>query len=202
MLCASLILSAFLALPPPPSRILLPAFPFPPSSLPAFSFPPSPSRLLLFPPSLFPPFFLPAFSPYRLLLFPPSPLPAFSFPPSPSSPNIRMHVATHHSSARVSSRERAQKCYRFPVFTSAFAPLFAPFPSSNRGPDTTPNPRLPHLRLKISVSSIDRCPPFRAKRKDKGGFNLRVKNLAHFFPFRAALSRAWSRMTGVGNSLK
>ena len=37
------------------------------------------------------------------------------------------------------------------------------------------DPSATHLRFKISVSSIDPCPPFRAKRKDQADFNDRLK---------------------------
>ena len=127
---------------------------------PAFSFPPSPSRLLPFPPSpsrlLLPAFSSSRLPSSRLFSFPPSPLTAFSssrllpFPPSPSRLLLHRPISAcmwpliiH---LPVFLRGNGHKSTRATVFKSAFAPLFAPFPSSNRGPDTTPNPSLAHLR--------------------------------------------------------
>ena len=61
------------------------------------------------------------------------------------------------------------------------------------------------LKMKISLSSIDPCPPLRAKRSDKAGHKDRSKDRSKtylaFFLLRTAI-RAWSRMTGFENSLK
>ena len=50
----------------------------------------------------------------------------------------------------------------------------------NAHPEITPNLSGPGLKFNISLSSIDRCPPFRPKRKDKGGDNLRLKTDRRF----------------------
>ena len=67
-----------------------------------------------------------------------------------------------------------------------FSPLS---PCKNGHPETTRNPCATGLRLQISLSSIDRCPPFRAKRTDRGGNNNRLKNLCNFFPAEPPPSR-------------
>ena len=72
-------------------------------------------------------------------------------------------------SARNQRWRRGSQCVSVQV---CFSPLS---PCKNGHPDTTRNPSGIHLRMKISVSSIDRCPPFRAKRTDKAGQNLRPK---------------------------
>ena len=62
-----------------------------------------------------------------------------------------------------------------------FSPLS---PCKNGHPETTRNPSATRLRFQISLSSIDRCPPFRAKRTDKAGDtfsdNLRPKTDRRF----------------------
>ena len=67
-----------------------------------------------------------------------------------------------------------------------FSPLS---PCKNGHPETTRNPSAIGLRMKISVSSIDRCPPFRAQRTDRGGNNNRLKKLCNFFPAEPPPSR-------------
>ena len=67
-----------------------------------------------------------------------------------------------------------------------FSPLS---PCKNGHPETTRNPSATRLRFQISLSSIDRCPPFRAKRTDRGGNNNRLKNLCNFFPAEPPPSR-------------
>ena len=88
-----------------------------------------------------------------------------------------------------------------PVRRAVFSQLFAPFPSSNRGPDTTPDPRLIKLRFKISLSSIDPRPPFLERRRVGACNRLAAKKWSHFY-ISEPPPRAWSRMTGVENSLK
>ena len=58
-----------------------------------------------------------------------------------------------------------------------FSPLS---PCKNGHPETTRNPSATWLRFQISLSSIDRCPPFRAKRTDRAGRNLRPKTDRRF----------------------
>ena len=58
-----------------------------------------------------------------------------------------------------------------------FSPLS---PCKNGHPETTRNPSATRLRFQISLSSIDRCPPFHAKRTDKAGDNLRPKTDRRF----------------------
>ena len=88
-----------------------------------------------------------------------------------------------------------------PVRRAAFSQLFGPFPSSNRGPDTTPDPILAGLILKISLSSIDPRPPFLERRRVGACYSLAAKKWSHFY-ISEPPPRAWSRMTGVENSLK
>ena len=61
---------------------------------------------------------------------------------------------------------------RATVFKSAFVPFLQ---CKNARPEITPYHKKSHLRFHISRSSIDPCPPFRAKRTDKAGNNLRLK---------------------------
>ena len=63
---------------------------------------------------------------------------------------------------------------------SVQACFFAPLQCKNAHPEITLNLSGPGLRFNISLSSIDPCPPFRAKRSDKGGDNLRLKTGRRF----------------------
>ena len=58
---------------------------------------------------------------------------------------------------------------------------FCPFSQcKNAHPEITPYHKNLHLRFNISRSSIDPCPPFRAKRTDKALNNLRLKTDRRF----------------------
>ena len=72
--------------------------------------------------------------------------------------------------------------YAFGATKSATAPVpsvqvcfRALLPCKNARPEITPYHKKAQLRFKISCSSIDPCPPFRAKRSDKAHYNLRLK---------------------------
>ena len=56
----------------------------------------------------------------------------------------------------------------------------APLQCKNARPEITPNLTGIHLRFHISLSSIDPCPPFRAKRTHKAHYNLRLKTDRRF----------------------
>ena len=65
------------------------------------------------------------------------------------------------------------------VFKSAFLPCHRVKMDIPK-PETTRNPSATRLRFQISLSSIDPCPPFHAKRTDKAGHNLRLKTDRRF----------------------
>ena len=81
-------------------------------------------------------------------------------------------VTDHFAPVCVPWRERAPKCSWRRVFKSAFLPLK---PCKNARPEITPNRSGIWLRFNISLSAIDRCPPFRAKRKDKAPYTELLK---------------------------
>ena len=77
--------------------------------------------------------------------------------------------------------------YAFGATKSATAPgggvqvcFCAPLQCKNARPEITPNLSGTGLKFNISLSSIDPCPPFRAKRTDKAGNNLRLKTGRRF----------------------
>ena len=89
----------------------------------------------------------------------------------------------------VSPRDQAPQGWRWSPCDSVqvcFSPLS---PCKNGHPETTRNPSATRLRFQISLSSIDRCPPFRAKRTDRGGNSNRLKKQCNFFPAEPPPSR-------------
>ena len=107
-------------------------------------------------------------------------------PASPSLPTIPSASSWfgRHITKRIASGSRGR------VFKSAFLPLK---PCKNARPEITPNPSLIHLRFNISLSSIDRYPPFRAKRQSKGPDNKLLKT-----DHRISRSEPPSRAPGPG----
>ena len=71
------------------------------------------------------------------------------------------------------------KMFRSTVTQVCFSPLS---PCKNGHPETTRNPCATRLRFQISVSSIDRCPPFRAKRQSKGGYIFNTRKVVTLSP--------------------
>ena len=76
------------------------------------------------------------------------------------------------------------------VFKSAFVPFLQ---CKNAHPEITPYHKNLHLRFKISLSSIDPCPPFRATRPVKAGTSLAPDKWSHFY-----ISEPPSRAPGPG----
>ena len=111
------------------------------------------------------------------------PCPPFPIPPSlepfPGAPQLFpfSHSRLHSVPESPFPRARAQ------------VPLFPLPPLKMARPDTTPNPKKPHLRMKISVSSIDPCPPFRARRQSEGGDHFSTKKVVPFLHLRTTPSR-------------
>ena len=73
---------------------------------------------------------------------------------------------------------------------ACFCPLLQ---CKNARPEITPNLTGPGLRFKISLSSIDPCPPFRAKRPVKPPNTLAPEKWSHFY-----ISEPPSRAPGPG----
>ena len=94
------------------------------------------------------------------------PCPPFPIPPSlepfPGAPQLFpfSHSRLHSVPESPFPRARAQ------------VPLCPPVPTENRLSPTKSDPSLPHLRMKISLSSIDPCPPFRPERPANPGTKL------------------------------
>ena len=124
--------------------------------------------------------------------WPPGPRSRVPLCPWPPGPRCRIDDSI--------ALESSPPCPWRPGISPPF-PLFPLPPLKMARPDTTPNPSLIGLRMKISVSSIDPCPPFRARRPAKGGARLATKKWSHFY-ISEPPPRAWSRITGVENSLK
>ena len=115
---------------------------------------------------------------------------------APSAPRAKRNVRRGHTFVN-NATKRAPTLPGGPCKSL----LFPPFPACKIAcPETMPNPQKAHPKMKISLSSIDPCPPFRAKRQSKGGNALAPEKWPHFY-ISEPPSRAWSRMTGVGNSL-
>ena len=72
----------------------------------------------------------------------------------------------------------------------------------NAPPEITPNPSATGPKINISLSSIDPCPPFRPERPANPGTDYGKRGSRRDLYIEKPLPRAWSRMTGVGNSLK
>ena len=131
-------------------------------SAPESPFPGSPSRVPLFP---LPPALRSRFPlcPW-LCPWPPGPGPGRAWP-FPGAPQLFpfSHSRLHSVPESPFPGEQAQ------------VPLCPPVPTENRLSPTKSDPPKAHLRMKISVSSSDPCPPFRPERPSNPGTKLAAK---------------------------
>ena len=109
------------------------------------------------------------------------------------------------SSARTPSGRQKLRPARASVFKSAFVPLYSVkmhIPKSRRILRDRSSNAISRSPLSIRTLHSARNDPLRQRTLERPLATFSARKVVSFLHLRAALSRAWSRMTGVGNSLK